>query len=182
MTGRLNRALVATASVLALSGCMTMTPANYMVSQESRATLSKYAGRKLAVMQVTGPPRFDTMCRAVGDIQIVDGLTVAQFVAKGFNDEIKFAGLYSDNGTKLTSSLTKAAFSSSSNLVNGYWELGLTLQSSNGQSMSVDSRYDFEAGFVGPSACNNTSRALGPAVQKLVQKTVADPKFAGLLK
>jgi hypothetical protein len=175
-------AFAAAACALALSGCMTMTPANYMVSQESKAALAKYAGSKVIVTQVASPATFDRMCRAVGNVEIADKMDIGHFVAKGFNDELKFAGIYADNGVKLTGAVTKAAFSSSAALVNGWWDLGLTLQSSNGQSMSIESRHEFESGFVGASACNNTSMALGPAVQQLVQKTVSDPRFATLLK
>ncbi|MFZ3324163.1 MAG: hypothetical protein WA190_17445 [Usitatibacter sp.] len=159
-----------------------MTPATYMVSQDTKSALAKYQGAKLMFADLSGPAAFDPMCRAVGKISVADGMTIGQFVAKGFNDELKFAGLYAADRVKLTGTVTKAAFSSSAAVVNGYWDLAITLQSINGQSMSVESHHDFEAGFIGASACNNTSRALGPAVQQLVQKTVNDPRFAALIR
>ncbi|MDQ3027711.1 MAG: hypothetical protein M3R58_14570 [Pseudomonadota bacterium] len=174
-------AIVAAGCAFALSACMTMTPANYMVSQEAKGALAKYSGSKVAVAQIAGPASFEPMCRAVGNIAIPEG-SIGQFVAKGFNDELKYAGMYADGGVKLTGTVTRAAFSTSAAIVNGWWEIALSLQSSNGQSMAVETRYDFEAGFVGPGACNNASRALGPAVQQLVYKTITDPRFAALIR
>ena len=182
MMAKTKATLAAMAGACLLSGCMTMTPATYMVSPDTKAALAKYPGSTAVVTEIASPATFDRMCRAVGDIALPSGMPVGQFVAKGFNDELKYAGIQSDSGVKLSGALTKAAFSSSSGLLNGWWELALTLKSSNGQSMSVEDRYEFESGFVGASACNNTSMALGPAVQKLVQKTINDPRFGGLLK
>ena len=174
--------VIALAGAVVVSGCISMTPANYMVSQETKSALAKYPGAKLAVVRIAEPSKFEAMCRAVGNISMVDNLTIGQFIARGFNDELKYAGAYADNGVKLTGAVTKAEFSSTASMVNGYWDLGITLQSSNGQSMAVDSRYEFESGFVGASACNNTSRALGPAVQQLVSKTINDARFAALVR
>lgn len=169
-------------AAMALSGCISMTPATYLVSQESKAALQKYQGSRLAVDEIAGPPSFDPMCRAVGKVQPSDGTSLGQFVAKGFNDELRYAGLYGDNGVRLKGSLTKAVFSSSAGVTGGYWDIGLTLESSNRTSMAIEHKYEFEAGFVGASACNNTSRALGPAIQQLVQKTITDPRFAALVR
>ncbi|HEX4332267.1 MAG TPA: hypothetical protein VH040_09020 [Usitatibacter sp.] len=159
-----------------------MTPATYMVSPDTKSSLARFQGATLVVADIAGPATFEPMCRAVGKISVADDMTIGQFIARGFNDELKFAGLYAANGVKLTGTVTKAAFSSSALIVNGYWDLAITLQSSNGQSVAIENRYDFDAGFIGASACNNTSRALGPAVQQLVQKTVNDPRFAALVR
>jgi hypothetical protein len=180
--GRTRTALAVAGCGIALSGCMSMTPANYMVSPEARVALGKYAGSKVAIADMAAPAAFDPMCRAVGNIKIVDGMNLGQFVAKGFNDELKYAGLYADNGARLTGAVTKVEFSTSAQVVNGWWDLGISLKSSNGQSMTIENRYDFEAGFSGASACNNASRELGTAVQKLVYKTITDPQFAALVK
>jgi len=182
MGERIKAALAVGACGLALSGCMTMTPATYMVSPDAKAALGKYAGSKVAVADLGAPAAFDPMCRAVGNVKIANDMSLGQFVAKGFNDELKYAGLYSDSGVRLTGAVTKAAFSTSAQVVNGWWDLGISLKSSNGQSMTMENRYEFEAGFVGASACNNASRELGTAVQKLVSRTVTDPQFAALLK
>jgi len=167
---------------LALSGCISMTPATYMVSTDAKAALQKYQGSRVAVGEIANPPSFDAMCRAVGNVQFGDGLSPGQFVARGLADELKYAGLQAAGGVRLDGALTRVAFSTSAGITGGWWDIGLTLRSSNGASMAIDHKYEFEAGFVGPAACNNASRAFGPAVQQLVYKTITDPRFAGLVR
>lgn len=179
--GETVKALVALAA-WAAAGCVSMTPATYMVSTDSRAALQKHSGIRVAVSGIANPPTFDPMCRAAGNVTIADGMSLGQFVAKGFNDELKYAGLHGEGGVRLKGALTRIAFSSSAGLTGGWWDMGLALESSNGSVMAIDHRYDFEAGFVGVSACNNVSREFGTAVQGLVHKTVTDPRFAGLLR
>jgi hypothetical protein len=169
-------------TALLLSGCATLTPASYMVSPESKAELQKFTGSRITVDSIEGPVQFNAMCRGVGDIRIPDNMTIGQFIAKGFNDELRFAGVQGMDGAHLKGKVTRAEFSSSAALMNGWWELGVTLESANGKSISVMHRYDFESGFVGVSACNNTSTALGPATQALVREVVADPRFAALVR
>ena len=172
---------IACAAALMLSGCISMTPATYMVSPDITQSLRAYEGSKARVVKIDGPANFDPMCRAAGNLRFENGMTVPQFVEKGFNDEFKFAGIYAADGVSLRGRLTRIDFSSSASMVNGYWDLALSLESSNGKSLGMESRYDFESGFNALTACNNTSRALATAVQKLIRKIVADPRFGSLL-
>jgi hypothetical protein len=169
-------------AALALGGCIGMTPATYMVSTDARSALQRYQGSKMAVGDIANPLTFDPMCRAVGRVAVADGMSLGQFVAKGFNDELKYAGLHADSGARLKGALTRVAFSSSAGVTGGWWDVALTLESSNGATMAIEHKYEFDAGFVGASACNNVSRAFGPAVQQLVYKTVTDPRFAGMIR
>lgn len=170
------------ALALALGGCVSITPATYTVSPEIRQSLAQYYGQHASVVAMTAPASFDPMCRAVGNVRIENDLSVAQFVQKAFNDELRYAGIAGEGGVQLTGTLNKVDFSSSASVVNGYWDLDLTLTSSNGKSMQVPVHYDFSAGFSGITACSNTSQALARAAQALVRKTVADPRFSTLLK
>jgi hypothetical protein len=169
-------------TVLLSSACSTMTPARYSISVDNNLELKKYGGSKiqLAEMETTGT--FDAHCRLMGPIQASDGMTIPEFVRKAFNDEFKFAEVYGDTGVTLSGNLTKVAFSSSAGLTNGWWQFTLEFESSNGKSMTVDTRYDFKSGFDAITACNQTAQALGPAVQDLIKKAVTQPEFAGLLK
>ncbi len=175
--------------VLALSGvallsaaCSTMTPARYSVSIDNNQVLKQFAGSKARVVSITAATDYDANCRLMGPIQASDGMTIPQFIEKALNDELKFANIYADQGTALTGRLTKVAFSSTSGLTNGWWDLAVTLTSSNGKSMSAENRYEFKSGFDGITACNQTAQALGPAVQDLIKKTVTDARFGDLLR
>ncbi len=158
-----------------------MTPARYSMSVDNNQALKKFDGTKVRLSSVSSPARFDASCRLMGPIQASDGMTIPQFVEKAFNDEFKFASIYSDNGIALTGSLNRIEFSSTSGLTNGYWHLGMELKSSNGKSMSFDNRYDFKSGFDAITACNQTAQALGPAVQDLIKRAATSPEFAELI-
>ena len=169
------------AACSAVVGCSTMTPARYAVSVDNNLILKHYAGKQLELASMAAPGSFDSNCRLMGPIQGSDNMTIPQFVQKAFNDEFKFAGLYSENGTKLDGTLDKIEFSSISGLTNGWWDLALTLKSSNGKSLSTEDKYEFKSGFDAITACNQTAQALGPAVQDLIKKAVSDPAFQSLL-
>ena len=77
--------------------------------------------------------------------------------------------------------MTNIEFSSISGLTNGYWDIALQLQSTNGNSMTVSNRYAFESGFDAITACNATADALSPAVQDLIKATVNHPDFIRLM-
>lgn len=179
---KISRALIAALAAAVLGGCASLTPATYTVSPEIRQSLKAYEGTRVRLAELGGPAQFDAMCRAVGNLRLENGLTVPQFVQKAFNDELKFAGLQADGGVQLKGRLTRAEFSSSASLVSGYWVLAMTLASSNGKSMDVEARHEFDSGFNGLTACNNTSQALAQASQALIRKTVADPRFATLVR
>jgi hypothetical protein len=165
-----------------LSGCSTMTPARYSVSVDNNQALKTYAGAAVKVASVTAADSYDANCRMMGPIQASDGMTIPQFVEKAFNDELKFANIYSDRGLSLAGTLTKIEFSSTKGLTNGTWDLAITLKSSNGKSMDSAISYGFKSGFDAITACNQTAQALGPAVQDLIKKAVTDPQFAGLVR
>ena len=149
---------------------------------DNNQALKQYAGAAVRVSPVTAAGTYDANCRLMGPIQASDGMTIPQFVQKAFNDELKFANIYSDSGATLTGTMTKISFTSSSGLTNGRWDLGLTLMSNNGKTTNVESSYNFKSGFDAITACNQTAQALGPAVQDLIKKAVTDPQFGGLIR
>lgn len=175
--------LLGIVAILALSsGCSTMTPARYSVSVDNNQALKAYTGAAVKVASVTAASSYDANCRMMGPIEASDGMTIPQFVEKAFNDELKFANIYSDSGVSLTGSLMKIEFSSTKGLTNGVWDLAITLKSSNGKSMDSTISYSFKSGFDAITACNQTAQALGPAVQDLIKKAVTDPQFSGLVR
>ena len=175
-------AILLTLIALAVSGCSTMTPARYSISADTNQVLRQYKGQKAVLVSVISPQNFDANCRLMGPIKAADGLTIPEFVKKAFNDELKFAEIYNESdGTKITGTINHLVFSSSSGLTNGWWDIGLTLQSANGKSISVSNHYAFPSGFDAITACNQTAQALGAAVQDLIKKAVSDQGFKELL-
>ena len=91
------------------------------------------------------------------------------------------AGIHSEDGASITGDVTKIDFSSSAGLTNGFWDIAVDLQSSNGNTLSASNKYDFKSGFDAVTACNASADALTPAVQYLINKIVTDLQFSSLL-
>lgn len=178
----MKKIVIAGALVFVLAGCTTMSTARYSVSADNNQALKAYAGSKALLMPLAMETDYNAKCRLVGPIKALDGMTLDQLITKAFNDEFKFADIYSDSGVRLTGAVTKAEFSSTAGLTNGWWDIGVRLDSSNGKSLSVANKYEFKSGFDALTACNHTAQALGPAVQDMIKKAVTDPAFGDLIK
>ena len=164
-----------------LAGCSTMTPTSYSPYADNNVELRKLEGQTVRINLITDASNFDAGCRLMGPIEASGNRSVAQFVQDSFNDEFKFAGVHGD-GVALQADLTKAEFSSTSGLTNGWWELAATLKNpKTGKSLSANSRYEFPSGFDAMTACTQTAQALTPAVQRLVHSAVSNPAFADLV-
>ena len=174
--------VVLAVSLLTLSACSTMQPPRYAVSVDNIQKLKQLTEIKGEIASLNQPAEFSSNCRMMGPIEPADGLSVPQFITKAFNDELKMADRYSTEAVKITGDITKIEFSSISGLTNGYWDIGLKLNSTNGESLSVNNKYTFKSGFDAITACNATADALSPAVQDLIKVTVNHPDFIKLMK
>ena len=173
--------LIAMATLL-LSSCSTMQPPRYAISVDNIQKLKSYEGAKVEIVSLNQIADFNSNCRLMGPIEPADGLTFPQFISKAFNDELKMANLYSTDGTKISGDITKVEFSSTTGLTNGYWDIAVRLNSSNGNNISANNKYTFKSGFDAITACNATADALSPAVQDLIKALVSHPNFAKLLQ
>jgi len=174
-------AAVGGALSLLVAGCSTMTPTSYAPYADNNVALRKFDGATVHVAAFTDSSNFDAGCRLMGPISASGNRSIAQFVADSFNDEFKFAGVHG-SATALQGQLVRASFSSMDGLTGGWWELSATLTNpANGKSLTANSRYQFSSGFDAMTACTQTAQALTPAVQRLVNAAVSNPKFAELL-
>ena len=163
-----------------LSGCSTYATSRYAINADNVTSLREQNTRPLGVGNFTSTDvgQREIMCRGVGPIKTPDGETFADFVRKGLVDELKIAGVFSGNAPiTLTGNLNRVEFSSTS----GSWDLSLTVNSSNGKSMTVNEKYVFSTSFYGETACNQTAQALMPAVQNLIGKVVLSTDFKALV-
>lgn len=168
-------------ALLGLGACSTMQPPRYAISVDNVQALKKFENANLMVSEITQSTAFNASCRLMGPIEPADGLSFSEFIGKAFNDELKMAGVYSEDGTKITGDITKVDFSSSSGLTNGFWDIAITLTSSNGNTLVASNKYEFKSGFDAVTACNATADALSPAVQDLIKNAVTNPDFSALL-
>lgn len=171
--------LLLTITVLA-SGCSTYSANRYSISADNVEALRAINGQSVNVGEFSSakPVEKEIMCRGVGPIKTPDGETFAEYVRKAFLDELKIAEVYSASApVTITGNLNAIDFSSTS----GTWNLSLTVNSSNGKSMSVSEEYSYTSSFYGETACNQTAQAFMPAVQNLVGKVVQSPEFEKLV-
>src|SRR4051812_19158627 len=106
----MNRFAICAAALIAaatLSPCETMQPATYANYGDNTFALRKLDGAKVRLSSLNDQSKFDSGCRMVGPIKAAGSRPVAEFIKDAFNDELKFAGLYSDDqaATELTATL-----------------------------------------------------------------------------
>jgi hypothetical protein len=143
------------------------------------------------VLGVTGvgirtfsPPEFfNANCVPVGDLQAPGSLSHTQYIQRAFEDQLRIEGAYAQGEPRVTigGKVNRLDFSS----LSGYWQIDLTLDSSNGSELDVSEHYEFQGGFVpfvGIQACMNTADAFVRAVQNLVNKAYRSSGFAELLR
>jgi len=167
----------------ALSACETPTTQRYAISADNNQAIKSLGASNIGVATFRAPADFSANCRALGPMQVADGLTHTQYIQKAFEDELKIAGAYASSGAQVVISgrVHRLEFSSTRALTGGSWTIDLALESSNGKSVAVNEYYEFSSGFGANDACRNTAEAFSRAVQDLIGKVVRNPGFAALL-
>ena len=162
------------------SGCSTYSANRYSISTDNVMALRSLNGVMVDVgaFSSSTPGQTEIMCRGVGPIKTPDGETFSDFVRKALLDELRMAETYASPApVTISGNLDAIDFSSNS----GNWNLALTVNSSNGKSMTVSEDYKYTSSFYGETACNQTAQAFMPAVQNLVGKVVRSPEFMELV-
>ena len=162
-----------------LSGCWTHAAHRYSVSADNVVALRALDTKiNVGPFSSTQPDLGEMMCGTVDPISTPDGEPYAEFIRKAFVDELKAANVFSERARITLAALLNEIDSSSTS---GTWNLSLTVNSSNGQSLTVKERYAFTPHWFPDTACKQTAEALMPAVQNLLGKVVKHPDFKRLL-
>lgn len=164
------------------SGCSTYAVSRYSNSADNVVAIRALKGKIVNVgpFTATKAGQREIMCRGVGPIKTPDGETYEEFIQKALAAELKLAEVYSTTApVTLTGNINRLDFSSMSGAA---WDLSLTINSSNGRSITVDENYKYKSSYYGETACNQTAQALMPAIQNLVGKVVSHPEFGSLLQ
>jgi hypothetical protein len=170
---------------VALSACQSYTAQTYSISPDTiRSVKNLKLNESITVGDVSASTSIDLGCRAMGPIILPNRLTLASYVKKAMEDELKIGDAYAYQNPKITlmGQISKFNMSSSKGLTKGYYDIELKVISTNGNSLQVNEYYEFESGYDAVTACKNTSDALMPAVQNLVGKIYRSPQFEGLVK
>jgi hypothetical protein len=170
-------------SAVALSACSTYMPQRYSINADTNVALKEMGAGNINVGSFQGPKNFDNSCRAAGPISPPDNMSFEAYIQKALADELKVAGKFDEKTPKitLTGTVEQLGFSSARGLTGGTWDIGLKVNSSNGQSAFVAEHYEFNSGFIADTACKQTAEAYLPAVQNLIGKLVKAPEFKSLV-
>jgi hypothetical protein len=172
------------AVAVVLVGCETPTTQRYAISADNNQAIRATGASGVGIQTFKGPVNFNSNCRALGPLQVADGLSHTQYIQKAFEDELKIAGAFAATSPRVSmgGQVTRLEFSSSRGLTGGSWDIDLVLDSSNGKRLEVSEHYEFNSGFAANEACRNTAEAYSRAVQNLVGKAVRANGFADLIR
>lgn len=174
--------LLALAGVaMSLAACETTTSYPYQPSTQNVMAFQsalKPSNTKVQLGAFTraGDINSTPACRMMGPIDVAPGKTVETYLRDAFQTELFQAGvLDASTGAVISGRLDALDLNS---VGTGSWSMTLTLTSSvDAAGYQVSNSYPFSSSFSAVSACNNAAAAFGPAVNDLIGKAIADPKF-----
>lgn len=176
--------VLALGTVALFTGCSSKI-AQYSVSTENVKQLqflSANVGKvNLGKFSDSNRNETSTLCRLSISIKTADDETFSEYIKNALEKELSLSGIY-DANAKTTISLNLDETNAGSNLGNAYWEFKTTVTSSNGKSIKVNSKYDYESSFTALAACGEMQRTFSPAVQKLNGAIISHSEFSSLLK
>ena len=166
--------------MIILAGCETFTSPRYSIEADNTMALRQIPEGDISVGPISEPDKFDNACRGAGPINPPDGVTFAAYIREALADELKIAGLFDQDQSPriiISGKVEELSFSST----RGEWNISLTLNSSNGATMTASEHYEFESGFTATTACQQTAEAFMGAVQNLIGKIVSSDEFQKLV-
>ena len=139
-----NKILISTSllATLLFTGCGIKTN-EYNVSADNVQTLRNYQDLKLDVSNFTASNKDESsvMCRLAETVSTPKGEPFSEYIKDAFVSELKMAGVYDKNSDlKISGNLNKIY--GSSMFGNAYWEMDVTVTSSNGNSITVNTKRD----------------------------------------
>lgn len=166
-------ALLVTASLM--SGCaFNASPYGVSVKNVESIKSSNIKPVAVAKFQSAKPGLTSITCRAAGPVTVAPSFEA--YIEQALIDELKLAGAYNPSSSiVLSGKLEEVDFSSG--MTDGKWIFTLVVSNSRNESFTTKSTFGFSGSFVADRACQEVAQAFGPAVQKLIDDVVRDPKF-----
>ena len=180
-----NKILLLSTAVLAsflLSGCGIKTN-EYNVSADNVQTLRDYKALKLDVADFTATNQGESsvMCRLAETVSTPKGEPFSEYIKEALVSELKMAGVYDKNSDlKISGNLNKIY--GSTMYGNAYWELNVTISSSNGKSITVNTKRDYPSSYLASTACNNMGTSFSPTIKQLIAEILNHRDFSELLR
>jgi hypothetical protein len=158
-----------------ISGC-AYNVAQYGASVRNVESIKEYNIKPVTVAQFTSakPGLTSITCRAAGPVTVTPSFE--GYIERAFIDELKLAGVYNTaSNITLSGRLEEVDFSSG--MTDGNWTFVLTLSNNRNESFTTKSIFNFSGSFSADKACQEVAQAFNPAVQKLIEDVVRNPKF-----
>jgi hypothetical protein len=166
---------------LLFTGCGIKT-SEYNVSAENVSQLRSYEGIKINVGEFSAdnPKERSKLCRLAETITTPKGESFEQYIKEAFVSELKMANIY-DKASNLTITGNVDKVYGSSVIGNAYWEVSVTINSTNGKSIKVNTKRDYPSAFVANTACNNMATSFSPTIKQLINDIINHKDFHSLL-
>ncbi|MDZ5459143.1 hypothetical protein [Azohydromonas lata] len=174
-TVRVSLSALSALAALALGGCAYNT-IPYSASAKNVEKIKGINIQPVAIEKFTAatPGKDSIACRAAGSVTVKPNFET--YIEQAFIDELKIASAYDAKAaTKLSGKIDNIDFSSG--ITDGNWTISLTLTNGKAQSYTTKTVFPFSGSFVAEKACQEVAQSFNPAVQKLIQDVVSDPKF-----
>jgi hypothetical protein len=163
------------------TGCGIKT-SEYNVSADNVQTLRDYKELKLDVSTFTAttPAESSIMCRLAETVSTPKGESFEEYIKDALISELKMAGSYDKNSDlKISGNLNKIY--GSTMFGNAYWEINVTITSSNGKSITVNTKRDYPSSYLATTACNNMGTSFSPTIKQLIGDVINHKDFSSLL-
>lgn len=160
-------------------GCATWVIGRYSTSADNLEAIRSWNGVKLNVGEFIQANSIEVpSCNYKGPIKTIDGDSYAAFIMKAFVSELKVAGAYSSTApVAISGRLDKL---DNSTATGTDWTIVMTFTASNGKSVTLTEKYDYNGSIAGTadSTCGASASAFVPAVQNLVGQLIQNvPKL-----
>ena len=64
---------------------------------------------------------------------------------------------------------------------NAYWEINVTVTSTTGKSITVNTKRDYPSSYLATTACNNMGTSFSPTIKQLIGEIINHKDFPTLL-
>ena len=183
MEGGMMKRIIVAVSVFVLASC-SYIPQRYSVSADNTKALLKLRAGHVNVGPFSKTADFDNSCRAVaGVVEEPDSAGFEGYIQKALVEELKQAGMFDDQAPTITLSgvVEKLSLTAQRSVYISRWDIGVRLKSSNGNSVYITQRYEFNAGPQFLPDCQIIADQYMVAVQKTLGKLIDAPEFQSLV-
>ncbi len=163
------------------TGCGIKT-SEYNVSADNVQKLRDYKELKLDVSSFTATKAGESsiLCRLAETVSTPKGESFEEYIKEALISELKMAGTYDKNSTLKVSGNLNNIYGSTM-FGDAYWEINVTITSTNGKSLTVNTKREYPSSYLASTACNNMGTSFSPTIKQLISDILNHKDFSSLL-